>query len=66
MVDGVTKDFKKRLLKDISTNPVSISELSRKLKVRRDFVTGYLQALEDMGDIRLVVVGRSKVYLSRK
>jgi DNA-binding transcriptional regulator LsrR (DeoR family) len=39
-----------------------VSELSRKLNVRREFVSGYLEAMRQDGIVKVVEVGRSKVY----
>ena len=52
-----------KFLKILSEKPMSVSELSRKLGVRRDFLAGYLEALCDKGDVCKVEVGRSHVYM---
>ena len=59
-------DMKKKILKILKGNPTSLSELSRKLKLRRDFVSGYLEAMRHNGEVKVVYVGRSKVYRSKK
>ncbi|MHC4749521.1 MAG: helix-turn-helix domain-containing protein [Planctomycetota bacterium] len=58
----IPKDFKKRILLLIMDDPISVSELSRKLNVRREFVSGYLEAMRQDGIVKVVEVGRSKVY----
>jgi predicted transcriptional regulator len=56
-------DLKKKILKMLKADPKSISELSRELNLRRDFVSGFLTEMEDKGQIKSVYVGRSKVYM---
>lgn len=59
-------DIRRKLLTAIREKPMSLSELSRKLKMRRDFIAGYLEALRHEGEIKLVKIGRSKVYRPKK
>ncbi len=61
----ITKDIKKKIMNLIKENPMSISELSRQLKLRREFVAGYLEAMRHSGDVKLVRVGKSKVYIPK-
>jgi len=58
----IDKDLKKKILSLVKDDPISVSELARKLKLRREFVTGYLEAMKHAGELKLVQVGRSKVY----
>jgi predicted ArsR family transcriptional regulator len=58
----VPADFKRRVVATLKGNPMSLSELSRKLKLRRDFVSGYLEAMRQEGDVEVATIGRSKVY----
>jgi predicted transcriptional regulator len=53
---------KNRILDTIGKKPMSLSEVSRVLNVRRDFVSGYLEAMRHEGKVNVVAVGRSKVY----
>ena len=62
MMPEIPKDFKKRILLMIKDDPISVSELSRKLKMRREFVSGYLEAMRQDGIVKVIEVGRSKVY----
>ena len=41
---------------------MSISKLAKKLDKRRDFISGYLEALKEEGVLKVIQVGRSKVY----
>lgn len=50
-------------LKLLKSKPMSVSELSKKLNVRRDFLTGYLESMRDRGIVELVNVGRAHVYI---
>ena len=55
-------DIKKRILTVLKKEPVSVSELSRKLKLRRDFVSGYLESMRHEGEVDVFIIGKSKVY----
>lgn len=59
-------DLKKKVLKTLRGDPKSISDLSRELGLRRDFISGYLTEMEDKGQVKSVFVGRSKVYMLKK
>ena len=50
------------ILKIIKERPISVSELARKLKMRRDFLAGYLESMRDRGILRKISVGRAHVY----
>lgn len=66
IMSDASTDTKRRILSIISKKPMSLSELSRKLKLRRDFVSGYLESMRHNGEVRVVRVGRSKVYRPKK
>jgi DNA-binding transcriptional ArsR family regulator len=53
---------KAKILATLKEKPMSVSELSRQLKLRRDFVSGYLESMRSEGKVEVVTVGRSKVY----
>ena len=55
-------DVKRRILSAVGKKPMSLSELSRRLKLRREFVSGYLEAMRHDGEVKVLKVGRSKVY----
>ena len=57
---------KNRILDTIGKKPMSLSEVSRVLNVRRDFVSGYLEAMRHEGKVEVVSVGRSKVYSPKR
>jgi predicted transcriptional regulator len=59
-------DFKRKVISTLKGSPMSLSELSRKLKLRRDFVSGYLEALRNAGEVEVTTIGRSKVYKPSK
>lgn len=61
----VSKDIKKKILNLIRDDPISVSELARMLKLRREFVSGYMEAMYHNGEVKVVTVGRSKVYRPR-
>ena len=62
----VPADFKRKVIATLRGNPMSLSELSRKLKLRRDFVSGYLEAMRHDGEVEVATIGRSKVYRPNK
>lgn len=57
-----SQKLKSRVMKALDQEPMSLSELSRQLNLRREFLTGYLEALRHEGKVKIVTVGRSKVY----
>jgi predicted ArsR family transcriptional regulator len=59
-------DVKNRILASLRKKPMSLSELSRQLKMRREFVTGYLEAMRHEDEVVVVTVGRSKVYRPKR
>lgn len=54
------------LLKILAQRPRSVSQLSKDLGIRREFLAGYLEALRDSGTITRILVGRSWVYMPAK
>ncbi len=54
------------LLKILAQRPRSVSQLSKDLGIRREFLAGYLEALRDSGVITRILVGRSWVYMPAK
>jgi len=57
---------KAKILATLRKKPMSVSELSRRMKMRREFVSGYLEAMRNEGKIEVVTVGRSKVYRQKR
>ena len=57
---------KAKILATLRRKPMSISELSRQLKMRREFITGYLEALRGEGKVEVMMIGRSKVYKPKR
>jgi len=57
---------KAKILATLRKKPMSVSELSRRMKMRREFVSGYLEAMRGEGKIEVVTVGRSKVYRQKR
>lgn len=61
-----TFDFEKRILELLSDKLLSVSQIAKELGVRRDIITGYLEALKNQGKLEFHKVGKSNVYtLSR-
>lgn len=61
MVDS--SNLETNALKLLKSRPMSVSELSKKLNVRRDFLTGYLESMKDRNLLDLVEVGKAHVYI---
>lgn len=61
MLSGVSK-IEHRIIDILKDRPISVSELARKLKMRRDFLAGYLESMRDRGKLRLIQVGKANVY----
>jgi len=66
IMTGASGDVKSRILHTLQKKPMSVSELARQLRVRREFVTGYLEAMRHDGDVEVVKVGRSNVYRPKR
>jgi DNA-binding transcriptional ArsR family regulator len=60
------KDVEKRIFELLRRQPMSVSELARLLELRRDFVSGYLEALRSKDKLELIKVGRSNVYVPKE
>lgn len=61
MLSSVSK-IEHKILEVLRERPISVSELARKLKLRRDFLAGYLESMRERGKLRVVQVGRANVY----
>jgi len=57
-----SSDIRHKIVSLTKNKPMSVSELSRQLKMRREFVAGYLEALRHMGELKVISIGKSKVY----
>ena len=61
--NGITEnDLEKKILNLLSKELLSVSQISKKLGLRRDVATGYLEALKNQGKLEFHKVGRSNVY----
>ena len=65
MVDkGLTdNNFEKKILDLLSKELLSVSQIAKRLGIRRDVAAGYLEALKNQGKLELHKVGRSNVYM---
>jgi transposase len=59
-----SNDFERRILELLSGNLMSTSQVAKQLKVRRDVIAGYLEALKNQGKLNFFKVGRSHVYMT--
>ncbi len=66
IMSDASTDIKRRIISTLKKEPMSLSELSRRLKLRRDFVSGYLEAMRHEGEVKVIRIGRSKVYRTKK
>jgi len=59
-----SNDFERRILELLRENLMSTSQVAKQLKVRRDVIAGYLEALKNQGKLNFFKVGRSHVYMT--
>jgi predicted transcriptional regulator len=59
-------DFEKKILDLLSKELLSVSQIAKKLGVRRDVATGYCEALKNQGKLEFHRVGKSNVYTVTK
>ena len=57
------QSLEQKIIAMLKKEPQSVSELARKLDMRRDFLAGYLESMKDRTLLRLVTIGKSHVYL---
>lgn len=63
MSEGLTdNNFEKKILDLINRELLSVSQIAKKLGMRRDVVTGYCEALKNQGKLEFHKVGKSNVY----
>jgi predicted transcriptional regulator len=55
-------DFEKKIIDLLSSKLLSVSQIAKELGVRRDIITGYLEALKNQGKLEFHKVGKSNVY----
>ncbi len=61
MLSSVSK-IEHRIIDILKDRPISVSELARKLRMRRDFLAGYLESMRERGRLRMIQVGKANVY----
>jgi len=57
-----TNDFERKILELLNSKLLSVSQIAKELGVRRDIITGYLEALKNQGKLEFHKVGKSNVY----
>ncbi len=63
MKEGLTdNNFEKKILDLLSKELLSVSQVAKKLGIRRDVAAGYLEALKNQGKLEFHKVGRSNIY----
>ena len=62
MKQVTTRDFEKRIMELLSSRLMSVSQISKETRIRRDVVTGYLEALKNQGKLEFHKIGKSNVY----
>jgi hypothetical protein len=65
-MDEAKQKIEDKLLEILSKEILSISELSRRLNVKRYILAGYLEALKEQGKVDVFKVGRAKVYVAKE
>ena len=61
-----SNDFEKKILSMLSKNLMSVSQVAKRLGIRRDVAAGYLEALKNQGKLEFHKVGRSNIYIVRE
>ena len=61
-----SEDFEKRLLDTLSRRLMSVSQIAREFGLRRDIVTGYLEALKNQDKLEFHRIGKSNVYTVKR
>jgi len=61
-----SNDFEKKILELLSNRLMSVSQVAKELKIRRDVATGYLEALKNQGKLEFHRVGKSNVYIVKE
>ena len=51
-----------KIITKLNDKPYSVSQLAQDLKIRRDFLAGFLEAMRITGKLEVIDVGRAKVY----
>ncbi len=59
-------NLEKKILSLLSERLMSVSQVSKEIGMRRDMVSGYLEALKNQGKLEFFRVGRSNVYIARR
>ena len=54
--------LEKKILDLLGKELLSVSQIAKKLGIRRDVATGYCEALKNQGKLEFHRVGRSNVY----
>jgi hypothetical protein len=57
-----SKGIEEKILDILDANLISTSQLAKELGLRRDLLTGYLEALKNQGKLEFHKVGKSNVY----
>ena len=65
-MDDSKQKIEDKILEILSKEILSISELSRRLNVKRYILAGYLEALKEQGKVDVFKVGRAKVYVAKE
>ena len=61
-----TNVVEKKILNLLSKELLSTSQVAKKLHMRREVASGYLEALRNQGKLKKTKVGRSNVYMTVK
>lgn len=59
----IRNSLEERILDELNKNPISVSKLASLLGLRREFLTGFLEAMRMEGKVNVIDVGRAKVYM---
>lgn len=58
----IPDDLENKIIKELKKNLMSVSQLAKRLGVRRDFLSGFLECLRQQNKLEKLEVGRAYVY----
>lgn len=58
----IPDDLENKIIKELKKNLMSVSQLAKRLGVRRDFLSGFLECLRQQNKLEKLEVGRAHVY----
>ena len=61
-MSAIGSNTETRIMTKLKEKPYSVSQLAKDMKLRREFLTGFLEAMRISKKLEVIDVGRAKVY----